>query len=229
MDRDYGSIRSFVLRAGKISTAQKRSYEELFPVYGIKPEGLVDAGSLFGNDNPLVIEIGFGMGRATAAIAESNPELNYLGLEVHKPGIGKLLWEIKERGLKNIRIYHGDAKNFLINFIPNNSVFAFHVFFPDPWPKKRHHKRRLISRPFTDLLTAKLINGGYIYAVSDWADYGEWILKELYETPGLINKYFAFADKQKWRPQTEFEKKGLMKNHEILELYFIKTNIGIAT
>ena len=222
MDRNNRFIRSFVLRAGKISTAQKRSYEELFPVFGIKLEGIFESVVHFGNDNPLVIEIGFGMGRATAAIAEANPGINYLGIEVHKPGIGKLLWEIQTRGLKNIRIAQGDAREILVNSIPDKTVSAFHIFFPDPWQKKRHHKRRLLTRPFTDILAVKLTDDGYIYAVSDWADYGDWILKELSETPGLQNKYDAFAVKQDWRPQTEFEKKGLSKNHEIKELFFIK-------
>ena len=225
MDRDYGSVRSFVLRAGKISTAQKRSYDEFFPVYGIKPDEHFNTYNLFGNDNQLVIEIGFGMGRATADIADMNPGTNYLGLEVHKPGIGKLLWEIQERGLKNIRIFQGDAQVFLKKSVPVNSVFAFHIFFPDPWPKKRHHKRRLLTRPFTDLLASKLSNNGYIYVVTDWTDYADWILKELSETPGIKNSYKTFADKQEWRPITEFEKKGLQKKHEIRELFFIKSEM----
>ena len=215
-------VRSFVLRTGKISAGQKRCYETLFPVFGIKANGLIDTALLFGNTNPAVIEIGFGMGRATACIAEKNPEMNYLGIEVHKPGIGRLLWEIEKRELKNIRIVEGDAAEILKQSISDESVSAFHIFFPDPWPKKRHHKRRLLTRPFTDLLGAKLIPGGYIYMVSDWDDYGDWALRELSETPVLKNKYKDFAEKQDWRPQTEFEKKGLSKKHKIRELFFIK-------
>ena len=207
-----------------MSNAQKRSYESLFASYAIKSDecGTFSAIKNFSNENPLVIEIGFGMGRATAAIAEQNPCINYLGIEVHKPGIGRLLWEIEKRSLTNIRIIEGDASDFIKNKIQDHTVSGFHIFFPDPWPKKRHHKRRLITRPFTDILASKLIFGGYIFMVSDWADYGEWALKELGNTKGLKNKYNDFAPPQNWRPKTEFEQKGLKKNHEIKELFFIQ-------
>ena len=212
-----------------MSAAQKRSYETLFPLYALKGDDTnkINGKELFGNAGPLVAEIGFGMGAATAGIAEANPEINYLGIEVHRPGIGRLLWEIEKRGLKNIRIIEGDAMEILEQKIGDSSVSAFHIFFPDPWPKKRHHKRRLITRPFTDLLCAKLLPGAYLYMVTDWADYGEWALRELSETPGLINKYGAFAEAQKWRQKTEFERKGLLKNHEVRELYFRKCTENI--
>jgi len=218
------AIKSFVLRSGRMSPAQKRSYETLFPIYAIKGDekGSVDCHSLFGNGGPLYIEIGFGMGRATAGIALKNPGINYLGIEVHKPGIGRLLWDIEKMAIKNIRIIEGDATEILTNKIPDNSVSAFHIFFPDPWPKKRHHKRRLVKRPFTDLLAVKLLPGGYIYMVSDWADYADWALRELSATPALANKYPAFSEPQQWRPETEFEKKARLKNHEIRELFFLK-------
>jgi len=226
MDPDTGirAIKSFVLRSGRMSPAQKRSYETLFSLYAIKGDekGSIDSHSLFGNGGPLHIEIGFGMGRATAAIALKNPGINYLGIEVHKPGIGRLLWDIEKMSIKNIRIIEGDATEILTNKIPDNSVSAFHIFFPDPWPKKRHYKRRLVKRPFTDLLAAKLLPGGYVYMVSDWADYADWALRELSATPALANKYPAFSEPQQWRPETEFEKKAWLKNHEIWELFFLK-------
>jgi tRNA (guanine-N7-)-methyltransferase len=217
-------IKSFVLRSGRMSLAQKRSYETLFPLYAIKGDDkeIVDCHYFFGNRDPLVIEIGFGMGRATADIAYKNPGINYLGIEVHKPGIGRLLWDIEKMSIKNIRVIEGDATEIIANKIRDNSVSAFHIFFPDPWPKKRHHKRRLVKRPFTDLLAAKLLSGGYIYIVSDWADYADWALKELSATPALANKYPAFSEPQEWRPKTEFEKKASLKNHEIRELFFLK-------
>ena len=221
-------IRSFVKRQGRMSLAQKRCYETLFPLYasagyaGGDESDVIGSAKLFGNTNPLTVEIGFGMGRATACIAKDNPHNNYLGIEVHRPGIGRLLWEIDKSELKNIRIIEGDAEEVIKRRIADNTVSAFHIFFPDPWPKKRHHKRRLIKRPFTDLLVSKLIPGAYIYMVSDWADYGDWALGELSATPGLVNKYPAFAETQKWRPKTEFELKGLQKKHEIRELYFEK-------
>jgi len=220
--KDRG-IRSFVRRQGRISSGQKRSYETLFHLYGIQGgDGSLDCSRIFGNERPVVIEIGFGMGKATAAIAYNNRGINYLGIEVHKPGIGRLLGEIERLGLNNIRIVEGDAVEILEKRVKDNSVSAFHVFFPDPWPKKRHHKRRLITRPFTDLLAAKLLDGAYVYMVSDWADYGDWALGELSSTPGLVNRYNSFAERQAWRPETEFERKGRDKNHEIRELYFEK-------
>jgi tRNA (guanine-N7-)-methyltransferase len=224
----YG-IKSYVIRAGRMSAAQKRSYDTLTPQFGIPfasdPAAtpvLLNYRLSFGNENPVTIEIGFGMGIATAMIAEANPQQNYLGLEVHKPGIGRLLWEIEKRNLQNIRIIEHDAVEVLQKMIPPNSAAAFHIFFPDPWPKKRHHKRRLITRPFTDLLAEKLKNGAYIYMVTDWEDYGDWALAELSATPGLVNPYGGFALPQEWRPRTKFEQKGIDKNHRVEELYFIK-------
>ena len=225
MDLQYSKpIRSYVLRQGRISSAQNRSYETLFPIFGFKGDdkGFLDIPKIFGNDRPLIVEIGFGMGTATAEIARENPELNYFGIDVHKPGIGRLLWNIEKLDLKNIRIIEGDAVDVIKNRIMDNTVSAFHIFFPDPWPKKRHHKRRLITRPFTDLLTAKLITGAYIYMVSDWEDYGNWAIFEFTATPGLANKYEAFAERQQWRPETEFERKGINKNHNVWELFFVK-------
>ena len=220
----FRSNRSFVLRSGRMSSAQRRSYENLFPHYAIMGDGqgIIDSPSIFGNDSPIKIEIGFGMGRATCSIALNDPDFNFLGIEVHRPGIGRLLWEIEKLLIKNIRIIEGDAVEILDKRIKDNSISAFHIFFPDPWPKKKHHKRRLIKRPFTDLLAAKLLPGAYLYMVTDWAEYGDWALRELSLTPELFNKYDGFAPQQNWRPQTEFEKKGRMKNHEIKELYFIK-------
>lgn len=216
-------IRSFVLRAGRMSDAQRRSYEEcaagrVVP-YAPAPAKWED---LFGNANPVTVEIGFGMGVATARIAAANPDKNYLGIEVHRPGVGRLLWEIERAGLSNIRIVERDAVEVLRDMVADGSVAAFHIFFPDPWPKKRHHKRRLVTRPFTDLLCRKLAPGGYVYMATDWADYGDWALAELSATPGLRNPHGGFAPRQAWRPETKFERKGLDKDHEVRELYFVR-------
>ena len=217
-------VRSYVIRSGKMSDAQKRSYDDLFPLYGRRQEeiGAIDSRVLFGNGSPMTVEIGFGMGRATAEIAENNPGMNYLGIEVHRPGIGRLLWEIEKRKLQNIRIIEGDASEIIEKSLAINNVAAFHIFFPDPWPKKRHHKRRLITRPFTDLLASRLVPDGYIYAVSDWADYGTWMLRELSTTTMLVNKYGSYAEPQSWRPITEFEKKAHKAGLETRELFFLK-------
>ena len=205
-----------------MSDAQERSYNNLAPLYCLSSLAAYNFEELFGNNNPVIIEIGFGSGHATASIAEDNPELNYLGIEVYRPGIGHLLWEIDKRKLNNIRIIHGDAAEILDN-LPLDAVEGIHIFFPDPWPKKRHHKRRLITRPFTALLKKCLKTNGYIYMVTDWVDYADWALAELTATPGLQNKYENFALPQSWRPETRFEKKGLDKKHEIRELFFIKS------
>ena len=216
-------IKSYVLRSGKITIAQKRSYEKLSGVFclQINKELSIDYNSVFGNSNPVIIEIGFGSGTATAQIAEKNPEINYLGIEVYKSGIGKLLWEIDKRGLKNVRIIEGDAVE-VIKMLPKNAAKGFHIFFPDPWPKKRHHKRRLIIRPFTNALCNCLIDNGYIYMTTDWEDYANWAMTELMATPLLFNQYNDFSPAQDWRPQTGFERKGLEKNHKIHELFFRK-------
>ncbi|MDR2742976.1 MAG: tRNA (guanosine(46)-N7)-methyltransferase TrmB [Treponema sp.] len=206
-----------------MSAAQRRSYDSLFPCYGVPfPDVPVplDFSSVFGSYRPVTAEIGFGMGRAAAEIAAANPDKNYLGLEVHRPGIGRLLWEIERRGLRNIRIIEHDAVEVMEKLVPDHSLAAVHIFFPDPWPKKRHHKRRLVTRPFTDLLARKLASGGYLYMVTDWADYAEWALGELAATPGIRNICGGFAPPRPWRPGTEFERKGLAKNHEVRELYF---------
>jgi tRNA (guanine-N7-)-methyltransferase len=210
-----------------MSEAQRRSWETLAPAYCLpfEPRPL-NLRAVFGSGRPLIIEIGFGMGAATARIAENNPEKNYLGLEVHRPGVGRLLWEIENRGLENIRIIEHDAVETLEAMIPPASAEGFHIFFPDPWPKKRHHKRRLITRPFTDTLAEKLRPGGYIYMVTDWENYADWALAELSATPGLSNPHHGFAPPLAWRPKTKFEEKGLAKDHRVRELFFVRTGAG---
>jgi tRNA (guanine-N7-)-methyltransferase len=220
---DIHGIKSYVLRSGRMSKAQKRSYDNLRPLFCLPRESKMDYATVFGYSNPVIIEIGFGSGFATAVIAEQNPSNNYLGIEVYRPGIGKLLWEIERRNLKNVRIVEGDAVEIVRNCLPVAAASGFHIFFPDPWPKKRHHKRRLVTRPFTATIASYLLHGAYVYMVSDWADYADWALAELSATPGLVNQYEGFAPAQEWRPKTRFEDKGLNKNHEIRELYFVKT------
>jgi tRNA (guanine-N7-)-methyltransferase len=214
-------IRSFVLRGGRLTNAQRRSYDALSKKFIIPCEDkTLDFSRVFGNGNPVIAEIGFGMGEATALIARENPEKNYIGLEIHKPGIGRILWEIERHSLSNVRIVEHDATEVFEKMIPANSLGGVHVFFPDPWPKKRHRKRRLIQRPFTDCIASRLQPGGYIYMVSDWPDYANWALAVLTNTKGLVNEYDGFSVLQSWRPLTGFEKKGLDKKHEIKELFF---------
>jgi tRNA (guanine-N7-)-methyltransferase len=221
MDR---GIKSYALRQGRFTDAQRRSYDSLAGqfIVPVAAAPLVFE-TIFGNSGPVTAEIGFGMGIATAIIAQNNPGGNYLGLEVHRPGIGRLLWEIEQRSLSNIRIIEHDAVEVFETMIPPRSLAAIHLFFPDPWPKKRHHKRRLIKRPFTETLAQKLLPGGYLYMVTDWEDYALQALAELGATSGLSNTGEGFAPPQTWRPRTKFETKGLANNHTVRELLFIAT------
>jgi len=229
-----GNIKSFVLRSGRMSRAQEKSYEEgerfLIPYSG----ETADFSRYFGNDRPITVEIGFGMGKATAEIAAANPDRNYLCIEVFKAGIGKLLWEIEQRGLSNIRIIEHDAVEVIekmiapvlltdVSLTVPIPLAAVHIFFPDPWPKKRHHKRRLVQKSFAELLASRLGEGSYIYMVSDWENYAEEALAVFSAVPCLYNPYGGgFAEGIAWRPPTKFEQKGLAKNHPIREIYLVK-------
>ena len=217
------NIKSYVLRTGRITDSQKKSYDTLSGRFIIPFAKVpVNFTQVFGNDNSVIAEIGFGMGAATAVIAGENPQKNYIGIEVHRPGIGKLLWEIERLSLSNIRIIEHDAVEVFLKMIPPLSLEGIHLFFPDPWPKKRHHKRRLVKRPFTCALASCLKPGGYLYMVTDWEDYAVQALAELAATDGLVNSFDGFALPRDWRPRTKFEKKGLEKNHEVREIFFQK-------
>lgn len=216
-------IKTYVLRAGRMTVAQEKAYKELSPSWCIPfEEKKLNFIDVFGNTNPIVMEIGFGMGDATVEIAQSNPDINYLGIEVHTPGVGRVLSEIKRRNLKNLYIIEYDALEVLDKMIGDNSLNGLHIFFPDPWPKKRHHKRRMIQRPRTDLMAKKLAKGGYLYFVTDVLDYAEFALEQLNHTNHLKNKYEGFAEPQPWRTQTKFERKGLVAERQITEIFFEK-------
>lgn len=216
-------IKTYVLRIGRMTAAQEKAYEELSAHWCIPFENKkINFVDIFGNTNPVIIEIGFGMGDATANIAEANPDINYIGIEVHRPGVGKLLSEINRRELKNLYIIEHDALEVLEEMIPDNSINGFHIFFPDPWPKKKHHKRRLLQRPRTNLLSQKLAPDGYLYFVTDWLEYAEFALEELKLTDGLKNKYDGYAEAQPWRTQTKFERKGMAADRPITEIFFEK-------
>ncbi len=219
----YRTIKTYVMRAGRMTAAQEKAYNDLGHIYCVpyeeKPLNFVE---VFGNTNPIVVEIGFGMGAATIQMAKENPNVNYLGIEVHKPGVGRVLSEVRANDLKNLYIVEHDALDVLEKMIGDNSVDGFHVFFPDPWPKKKHHKRRLMRRPNTNLLQRKLREGGYLYMCTDWEEYADEALEELKATEGLKNKYDGFAPHQEWRPETKFERKGIEAGRKIRELFFVK-------
>lgn len=231
MDTFSRKIKTFVLRSGRMTESQKENYEHLKEKWVIPFEKkLLDFDSCFCKKQELVIEIGFGMAKATSLIAQENPTTNYLGIEVHKAGVAKLLSEIEIHKMQNVRIFEHDALEVLEYMIPDNSISAFHVFFPDPWPKKKHHKRRFMLRPNTGLLAKKLKKDACIYMATDWEDYAYHALEELTATEGLKNKYedlknslLGFAPKQEWRPETGFEKKGKNANRRIFDLVFVKS------
>ena len=222
-DGIHREIHTFVLRQGHFTASERAAYEALHDSFCVPyTEQVLNYECIFGNKNPVVIEIGFGMGKATALIAQANPHINYLGIEVHKPGVGKLLGEIRDKNLTNLRIIEHDAMEVLKNQIADETVSAFHIFFPDPWQKKRHFKRRLVQRPRTNLMAKRLIKGGYLYFVTDWLPYAEFGMEELLATEGLKNRYEGYAPHQEWRPETRFEQKGLDAKRVISELLFDK-------
>jgi tRNA (guanine-N7-)-methyltransferase len=214
------SIRSYVLRQGRISNAQRRAHAELLPVYGIPASaGPLDLDRIFGRAAPKILEIGFGMGETTAAIAAQHPERDYLGVEVHTPGVGSLLKLIAELNLENVRVIQQDAVEVLGRIAPA-ALDAVHIFFPDPWPKKRHHKRRLLQPPFVALLASRLKPGAIVHACTDWEDYARQMLEVLAAEPALENTAAAYAARPDARPQTKFERRGLALGHPVRDLVF---------
>ena len=221
MTAEHRPIRSFVLRQGRVSNAQQRAHETLLPVYGIPyaPQS-IDLDGVFGRRAPKILEIGFGMGETTALIAASHPDNDYLGIEVHTPGVGSLLKAIGEGRLANVRIIQHDAVEVLANMIAPASFDGAHIFFPDPWPKKRHHKRRLIQPPLVSLLASRLKPGAYLHAATDWQEYAEQILEVLSREPQLANTADGFAPRPDYRPQTKFEARGLRLGHGVWDIIF---------
>lgn len=207
-------VRSFVLRQGRFSPGQQQARERLMPRFGIDyaPSPL-DWAKAFGREAPRILEIGFGMGETTARIAEENPGNDYLGVEVHGPGVGALLRRLEERNLGNVRIVQHDAVEVVRDMIAPGSLAGIHVFFPDPWPKKRHHKRRLLQPPFVALLATRLKAGGYLHAATDWQEYAEEILTVVSGTQALRNPHPGFAARPASRPETKFEQRGRRLGH----------------
>ena len=217
------SIRSYVLRQGRISNAQRRAHAELLPVYGVAfSSAPLDLDRLFGRAAAKILEIGFGMGETTAAIAQQHPERDYLGVEVHTPGVGSLLARIAELGLANVRVIQHDVVEVLERMIAPAALDGVHIFFPDPWPKKRHHKRRLLQPPFVALLASKMKPGAVLHACTDWEDYAQQMLHVLSADPVLRNTASGYADRPDTRPQTKFERRGLDLGHRVWDLVFRK-------
>lgn len=216
-------IRSYVLRQGRISNAQQRCLDTLLPLYGI-PYSVqsLDLENAFGRNAPKILEIGFGMGETTASIARSYPQNDYLALEVHTPGVGSLLKQIDEAGLKNIRIIQHDAVEVLRDMLADDVLDGVHIFFPDPWHKTRHNKRRLIQPLFVSQLVKKIKSGGYIHVATDWQDYAEQALAVLSGEKLLANTAVDYAPRPAYRPLTKFEQRGLRLGHGVWDLVFKK-------
>jgi tRNA (guanine-N7-)-methyltransferase len=216
-------IRSFVLRQGRVSKAQRRAHTELLPVYGVPFSTIpLDLERLFGRAAPRILEIGFGMGETTAAIAQEHPENDYLGIEVHTPGVGSLLKRIADLRLENLRIIQHDAVEVVEHMIAPAVLDGAHVFFPDPWPKKRHHKRRLIQPAFVALLASRMKPGACVHTCTDWEEYAERMLEVLSAEPALRNTASGYANRPEARPETKFERRGLALGHRVWDLVFKK-------
>jgi tRNA (guanine-N7-)-methyltransferase len=217
------SIRSFVMRAGRTTEGQARALADLGPRFVLPfTNQLLDFQQVFGRQAPVVLEIGFGMGDATAKIAEVLPGTDFIGCEVHEPGVGALLKHIGERQLSNVRIVQDDAVEVLKHMVPQGSLAGVHIFFPDPWHKKRHHKRRLIQGPFVAQLVEHLAAGGYLHCATDWEPYAQQMLEVLSAEPGLVNTAEGYAEKPPYRPLTKFENRGLRLGHGVWDLVFRK-------
>jgi len=218
-------IRSFVLRAGRIGPGQQRALDELGPrfVLPYRAEPL-DFAATFGRDAPTVLEVGFGMGDATAQIAAALPGTNFIGIEVHAPGVGALLKRIGEQGLSNLRLIQHDAVEVLRHMIAPASLAGVHIFFPDPWHKKRHHKRRLIQPGWVRQLGTRLAPGGCLHCATDWQPYAEQMLQVLSAEPMLVNTAAGYAARPAWRPQTKFETRGLKLGHGVWDLLFRRSS-----
>ncbi|MFW5642839.1 MAG: tRNA (guanosine(46)-N7)-methyltransferase TrmB [Alkalispirochaeta sp.] len=221
-----GQIRSFVIRTSRMSPAQKRGWE-LYADRFIVPfraSPVVTKGEFFPDaapGRPLKLDIGFGMGRELATLAAEEGDTDFIGVEVHRPGIGRLLLDLGERALDNVRIVPHDAVEVCRSMLPTEQIDGIHLFFPDPWPKARHAKRRLVRPGFPELIAPIMKKSAYLYIVTDWQDYAEQILRVM-DSPLFRNRYDGYAEPQRWRPQTAFERKGLARGHRIYEFVYEK-------
>lgn len=220
-EKHQRTIKSFVLRQGHLSAAQERAITTLMPKWGLDyQDSKVDLNQVFNREAPKILEIGFGMGVATAEIAKNLPASDFLGVEVHGPGVGNLLKLIEESEISNLRIIRHDAVEVVECMLPEASLDGIHIFFPDPWHKKRHNKRRLIQPHFVDKLLPRLKVGGYIHLATDWEEYAQQMLEVLNAYPQLENTASDFAPKPDYRPLTKFEARGIKLGHGVWDLVF---------
>jgi len=214
-------IRSFIHRRSHITQAQRDARERLLSTWSIPYTGTpLDLAQAFGRDAPTILEIGFGMGETSAQIARDQPGTNFLGVEVFDAGVGALLKRIEETGLQNLRIVQHDAVEVVRDMLAPATLAGVHIYFPDPWPKKRHHKRRLVQPPFVALLAERIAPGGYLHCATDWQDYAEQMLAVLAAEPRLQNLHAGYAPRPASRPLTKFEARGLRLGHGVWDLFF---------
>ncbi|MFN5744652.1 MAG: tRNA (guanosine(46)-N7)-methyltransferase TrmB [Methylococcaceae bacterium] len=220
-------IRSFIRRKGRMTAGQSRAMEELWPQFGLSPDIDLKPEQVFGRGGPLVLEIGFGNGESLAQMAAANPDTNFIGIDVHQPGVGHLLLHIEEQGLSNIRVYCADAIEILTQRVADTSLDRVQLFFPDPWPKKRHHKRRIVSPDFIALITDKLKPGGHFHAATDWEDYALQMADVLSQAAFLSNTLSGggFAPRPDYRPLTKFETRGQRLGHGIWDLVYVRDSV----
>jgi tRNA (guanine-N7-)-methyltransferase len=226
-DKMHRKIRSYVLREGRLTAGQERAFATLWPEFGIEytAEQKLDLPTIFGNNNPVILEIGFGNGASLAQMAADTPDQNYLGIEVHSPGVGRLLLEIEERGLKNLRVMRHDAVEVLENSITAHSLDGACLFFPDPWHKKRHHKRRILQPSFVQLLARSIKPGGVFHAATDWEHYAEQMMEVLSAADELFTNRVGpnrYSPRPDYRPVTKFEQRGERLGHGVWDLIFLR-------
>lgn len=225
-DKTHRPIRSFVLRQGRLTRGQQRAFDQFWPRFGVEFQGQpLDLPELFGNDHPVYMEIGFGNGHSLASMAADHPGLNYLGIEVHGPGVGHLLLEIEERQLENVRIIRHDAIEVLQGGLASGSLQGLFLFFPDPWHKKRHHKRRILNPRFVQLAARVLRPGGFFHAATDWENYAEQMMTLLSAAADLFENSAGegqFTPRPDYRPLTRFEQRGQRLGHGVWDLVFTR-------
>ena len=220
------TVKSFVLRAGRMTEGQQKAMESQWPQMGLEPDaGMLDLTEVFGREAPVVLEIGFGMGDSLIEMAKDQPEKNYIGIEVHRPGVGRLLSNAEKAGLTNIRVFCHDAIEVLANNIPDGSLSTLQLFFPDPWHKKKHHKRRIVQPEFAQTLRNKLKVGGQFHMATDWENYAEHMMEVMSAAPGYRNSAGEgqYSPQPEWRPVTKFQKRGERLGHGVWDLIFEKT------
>ncbi|MEJ1353077.1 MAG: tRNA (guanosine(46)-N7)-methyltransferase TrmB [Candidatus Sedimenticola sp. (ex Thyasira tokunagai)] len=225
-DKKYRPIKSYVLRTGRMTPGQERAFDRLWPQFGIDFNGQpLEFAQLFGNSNPVFIEIGFGNGESLAQMAAAAPENNYLGIEVHRPGVGHLLLKIEELKLKNLRVIQHDAVEVLAQGVADATLAGLFLFFPDPWHKKRHHKRRILKPSFVSLLERVIRPGGFFHAATDWEPYAEQMLEVMSAADNTFDNSAgkgAFTPRPTYRPLTKFEQRGHRLGHGVWDLIFLR-------